>query len=107
MIIPPIPDFHRCLYHSNEIGGDITTKISLTYYPICAGASCNVYELEAAVKETIAADLDDGVLGRQIRNICGLPEEQTVSASTTRLHFGNLGIIFVSFAILTSLMYVF
>ena len=101
------PDFHRCLQPSNESRGDITTEISLEYYPICAGPSCNTYEVEAAVKETIAADLDDGILGSQIRKLCGLPEKQTASASIARFNFGIIDIIFVSFAILVSAINVF
>ena len=89
-------DFHRCL-SGNENGVDITTEISLQYYPICAGASCNVYEIQAAVKQTIAADLDYGSLGRQIRQFCGLPEKLE-SASNARFNVGYLDIIFISFA---------
>ena len=99
-------DFHRCLSNNGNV--DMLFEFDLQYYPICAGASCNTYEVIAAVKETIAADLNDGLLGSQIRELCGLPEkQQLISASNTRSNFGKLVIIFVSFAILAGVIYVF
>ena len=74
-------DFSACYLISDGI--DTTTLVSISNYPICAGASCNASEVENAFVETLSADATDGPMRDSISRACTIYNPLIENSSST------------------------
>lgn len=102
------PNFYRCIKNNNA--DVVITDISLADYPICVGASCNASVFKSLVDGIILAELDNGLLGSSIENICkSKPVSKPNSTSSIHNSFDNCGFMCftLTFTIIAIVIYAF